>query len=103
MANMVSEPIEAHNYGVCSQFHHMVMHLHKDQRGQVRLHSNLSKLSSVIHRVKQGCVLTLNLLTIFFNMILKQATVSLDDEDGADARDHLMATCSTQVHTKTLE
>jgi hypothetical protein len=51
----------------------MVIQLHEDQRGQVRLNSNLSETFSIINSVKQGCVLA----PTPFSMMLKQVTKDL--------------------------
>ena len=60
----------------------MVIQLHKEQCGQVRYNNNLSELFPIINGVKQGCILALTLFTIFFSMMLEQATKDLDDDDG---------------------
>ncbi|XP_037780164.1 uncharacterized protein LOC119576558 [Penaeus monodon] len=55
----------------------MVIQLHDDQRGQVRLNSDLSEPFPIVNGVKQGCVLAPTQFSIFFRMMLKQATENL--------------------------
>ena len=85
----------------------MVVQLHEDQRGQVRLSSDLSEPFPINNGVKQGCVLAPTLFTIFFSMMLKHATADLDDEDGVYIRYRLDGSLFNlrrlQAHTKTLE
>lgn len=47
------------------------------------LNSDFSKFFSVKNGVKQACALTQALFSIFFSMILKQATQYLDDDNDA--------------------
>ena len=54
-----------------------VIQLHKDQRGQVRLYSDLSGSFPIVNGVKQCCVLALTLFSIFFSMMLKQVIETL--------------------------
>ncbi|XP_078667366.1 uncharacterized protein LOC144909177 [Branchiostoma floridae x Branchiostoma belcheri] len=60
----------------------MVIQLNEDQRGQVRSNNNLSEHFPITNGVKQGCVLAPTLFTIFFSMMLQQATEDLGDEYG---------------------
>ena len=53
------------------------MVMHKDQRGQVRLKSDLSGSFSIVNGMKQGCVLSPTLFSLFFSIMLKQATYTL--------------------------
>ena len=81
--------------------------MHEDQRGQIRLNGDLSDPFPIVNGVKQGCVLAQTFFSIFFSMMLKQATVDLDDEDGVYARYHLEGSLYNlqrlQAHTKTQE
>ena len=78
--------------------------MHENQRGQIRLNGDLSDPFPIVNGVKQGCVLA---QTFFSIMMLKQATVDLDDEDGVYARYHLEGSLYNlqrlQAHTKTQE
>ena len=53
------------------KFLQMVIQLHKNQRGQIRLNGDLSKPFPISNGVKQGCVLAPTLFSIFFSMMLK--------------------------------
>ena len=63
--------------GCPSKFLSMVIRLHKDQRGQVKLNSDLSGSFPIVNGVKQGCVLAPTLFSIFFSMMLKQVIETL--------------------------
>ena len=63
--------------------------MHEDQHGQIRLNGDPSDPFPIVNGVKQGCVLAQTFFSILFSMMLKQATVDLDDEDGVYARYHL--------------
>ena len=67
--------------GCPQKFLTMVIQLHEDQHGQIRLNNDLSKPFPITNGVKQGCVLAPTLFSIFFSMMLKQATDDLEDED----------------------
>ena len=68
------------------KFLQMVIQLHENQRGQIRLNGNLSEPFPISNGVKQGCVLAPTLVSIFFSMMLKQATVDLDVDEGVYIR-----------------
>ena len=57
--------------------------------------------------MKQGCVLALTFFSIFFGMMLKQATEDLDDDEGVYVRYHLDGSLFNlqrlQAHTKLQE
>ena len=93
--------------GCPPKFLNMVIQLHEDQRGQVRLNSDLSEPFPIVNGVKQGCVLAPTLFSIFFSMMLKQATEDLDDDDAVYIRYRLDGSLFNlrrlQAHTKTLE
>ena len=93
--------------GCPQKFLNVVIQLHEDQRGQVRLNSDLSEPFPITNGVKQGCVLAPTLFTIFFSIFFKQATDDLDDEDGVYIRYRLDGSLLNlrrlQAHTKTLE
>ena len=67
--------------GCPQRFLNIVIQLHEGQHGQIRLNSDLSAPFPITNGVKQGCVLALTLFSIFFSMMLKQATDDLEDED----------------------
>ncbi|KAI8491008.1 hypothetical protein Bbelb_314270 [Branchiostoma belcheri] len=81
--------------------------LHEDQRGQVRSNNDLSEHFPITNGVKQGYVLSPTLFTIFFSMMLQQATEYLGDEDDiyikypTDGSPFNLR--RLQAHTKTLE
>ena len=85
----------------------MVIQLHENQRGQVRLNGDLSEPFPISKGVKQGCVLAPTLFSIFFSMMLKQATEDLVDDDGEYVRYRLDSSLFNlrrlQAHTKTQE
>ena len=64
------------------KFLSMVIQLHKDQHGQVRLNSDHSGSFLIINSMKQGCVLALTLFSIFFSMMLKQVIEDLDNDSA---------------------
>ena len=68
--------------GCPPKFLQMVIQLHENQRGQVRLNGDLSEPFPISNGVKQGCVLAPTLFSIFFTIMLKQATVDLDYDEG---------------------
>lgn len=83
----------------------MVIQLHEDQQGQVRHATDLSKPFLKGNGVKQGCVLTPTLFSIFFSMVLRRATEDLGDNDGIYIRyrtdGSLFNLRRLQAHTKT--
>ena len=64
------------------KFLSMVIQLHKDQRSQVRLNSDLSGSFPITNCVKQGCVLAPILFSIFFSIMLKQVIENLDNNSA---------------------
>ncbi|XP_063614375.1 uncharacterized protein LOC134787527 [Penaeus indicus] len=78
--------------GCPQKFLSMVIQLHDDQRGQVRLNSDLSEPFPIVNGVKQGCVLAPTLFSIFFSMMLKQATEDLEDDEAVYIRYRLDGT-----------
>ena len=68
--------------GCSPKFLNMVIQLHKDQCSQVRLNSDLSGSLPIVNSVKQGCVRTSILFSLFISMMLKQVIEDPDD-DGA--------------------
>ena len=81
--------------------------MHEDQHSQIRLNGDPSDPFPIVNGVKQGCVLAQTFFSILFSMMVKQATVDLDDEDGVYARYHLEGSLYNlqrlQAHTKTQE
>ena len=64
----------------------MITQLHEDQSGQVTLNRKLSVPFPITNGVKQGCVLAPTLFSIFFSMMLRQATENLDDHEAVYIR-----------------
>ena len=64
--------------GCPPKFLNIVIQLHKDQHGQVRLNRDLFGSLPTVNGVKQGCVRVPTLFSIFFSMMLKQVI-----DDGA--------------------
>ena len=93
--------------GCPQRFLNIVIRLHEDQHGQIRLNSDLSEPFPITSGVKQGCVLAPTLFSIFFSMMLKQAADDLKDKDLAYIRYHLDGSLFNlrwlQTHTKTYE
>ena len=93
--------------GCPPRFLNMVIQLHDDQRGQVRLNGDLSDPFAISNGVKQGCVLAPTLFSIFFSMMLRQATEDLNDDDSIYIRyrldGNLFNLRRLQAHTKTQE
>lgn len=93
--------------GCPPKFLAMVIQLHEDQRGQIRLDGDLSDPFPISNGVKQGCVLAPTLFSIFLSMLIKQATEDLDDEDGVYVRYRLdgrhFNLRRLQAHSKTQE
>ncbi|RVE61997.1 hypothetical protein OJAV_G00176660 [Oryzias javanicus] len=91
--------------GCPPKFLSMVIQLHEGQRGQVRVNSDLSEPFPILNGVKQGCVLAPTLFSIFFSMMLKQATEDLDEDDSVYIRYRLDGSLFNlrrlQAHTKT--
>ena len=93
--------------GSPSKFLSMLIQLHKDQCSQVRLNSDHSGSFSIVNGMKQCCVLSPTLFSIFFSMMLKQVIVDLDD-DGAEYIRYrldgsLFNLSRLHAHTKTLD
>ena len=93
--------------GCPPKFLSMVIQLHKDQRGQVRLNSDLSRPFPIINGMKQGCVLATTLFSIFFSIILKYAIEDLDNNGAVYIHYHLDGNLFNlrrlYTHTKTLK
>ena len=93
--------------GCPPKFLSMITQLHEDQTGQVRVNSDLSEPFPITNGVKQGCVLAPTLFSIFFSMMLRQATEDLDDEEAVYIRYRLDGSLFNlrrlRAHTKTLE
>ena len=93
--------------GCPQKFLNMVIQLHEDQHGQIRLNNDLSEPFPITNGVKHGCVLAPTLFSIFFSMMLKQATDDLEDEDFVYIRyrldGRLFNLRRLQAHTKTCE
>ena len=93
--------------GCPPRFLNIVIQLHDDQRGQVRLNGDLSEPFAISNGMKQGCVLAPTLFSIFFSMMLRQATEDLNDDDSIYIRyrldGNLFNLRRLQAHTKTQE
>ena len=93
--------------GCPPKFLQMVIQLHENQRGQIRLNGDLSEPFPISNGVKQGCVLAPTLFSLLFSMMVRQATEELDDEDGVYVRYRLDGSLFNlrrlQAHTKTQE
>lgn len=93
--------------GCPPKFLQMVIQLHENQRSQIRLNGDLSEPFPISNGVKQGCVLAPTLFSIFFSMLLKQATVELDDDEGVYVRyrlnDRVFNLRRLQAHSKMQE
>ena len=93
--------------GCPPKFLSMIVQLHEEQKGQVRLNGDFSEPFSISNGIKQGCVLAPTLFSIFFSMMLQQAFKDLDDEDGVYIRYRtdgcLFNLRRLKAHTKTLE
>lgn len=93
--------------GCPPKFLSMVIQLHEDQRGQVRLNSDPFVPFPIVNGVTQGCVLAPTLFSIFFSMMLKQATEDLHNDDTVYIRYRLDSSLFSlrrlQALTKTLE
>ena len=59
--------------GCSPNFLQMVIQLHENQRGQIRLNGDLPKSFPISKGVKQGCVLAPTLFSISFSTMLKQS------------------------------
>ena len=75
--------------------------------GQIRLNQDLSESFPIRNGVKQGCVLAPTLFSIFFSMMLSQASEGLDEDDLVYIRLRLDGSLFNlrrlQAHTKTQE
>ena len=60
----------------------MVIQLHENQRGQVRLNGDLSEPFPISNGVKQGRVLGTDSLQHLLHRDAQQATEDLDDDEG---------------------
>ena len=93
--------------GCSPEFLQMVIQLHENQRGKVRLNGDLSEPFPISNSVKQGCVLAPTLFSVFFTMMLKQATTDLDEDEGVYVRyrlnGSLLNLSRLQAHSKTQE
>ena len=78
--------------GFSPNFLSMVIKLHENQRGQVRLNSDFSGSSATVNGEKQGCVLAPTLFSYFFSMILKEITEDLDNHGAVHI--HYRLECS---------
>ena len=68
--------------GCLPKFFSMITLLHEYQSGRVTLNGNLSEPFPITNDVQQGCVLAPTLFSIFFSMMLRQATENLDDHEA---------------------
>ncbi|GFS21415.1 RNA-directed DNA polymerase from mobile element jockey-like protein [Elysia marginata] len=93
--------------GCPPKFLQMVIQLHQNQQGHVRLNGDVSEFFPISNCVKQGCVLAPTLFSIFFSKMIEQATEDLAPEDGVYVRYLLDGSLFNlrrfQAHTKTQE
>ena len=93
--------------GCPPKYLNMIIKLHENQLGQIRLNSDLSEPFPITNGVKQGCVLAPTLFSVFFSMMLKQATEDLEDEEFVYIRYRLDGSLFNlrrlQAHTKTFQ
>ncbi|GFS13568.1 RNA-directed DNA polymerase from mobile element jockey-like protein [Elysia marginata] len=93
--------------GCPPKFLQMVIQLHQNQQGHVRLNGDVSEPFPISNGVKQGCVLAPTLFSIFFSKMIEQATEDLVPEDGVYVRYRLDGSLFNlrrlQAHTKTQE
>ena len=68
------------------EFLQKVIHLREKQCGQSRQNDDLSEPFPITNSVNLVVIQTPPLLSIFFSMMLKQATDGMDGEDGAYVR-----------------
>ena len=89
------------------KFLQMVIQLHENQCGQVRLNGDLSEPFPNSNAVKQGRVLAPTLFSNSFTVMLKQATEDLDDDEVMYVRycldGNLFNLRRLQAHTKMQE
>ena len=64
----------------------MLIQLHENECGQVKLDGDLSVPIPISNSMKQGYVLAPTLFSISFSMMLKQATEDFEDEIGFHVR-----------------
>ena len=90
-----------------TKFLSMVIQLHKDQRSQVWLNSDLPGLFPVVNSVKRGLCSGTDSVQHFFCIMLKHAMEDLDDDGAVYIRyrldGNLFNLMRPHVHTKTLE
>ena len=98
------------NYGapqLFPKFLSMIIQLHENQHGQIRLNSDLYKPFPFVNGVEQECVQAPTLFSILFSMMLKQAMEGLDGEDAIYIHYRfdgcLFNLRRLQAHTKTCE
>lgn len=94
--------------GLPLKFLAMVMQLHEGQLGPRTRGNDLSQPFQISNGVRQGCAFTCTLFSMFFNMMLKEATTDLDEGEGVyirirmDGAD-LFNLRQLQAHTETRE
>ena len=85
----------------------MVIQLHEEQCGQVQYGNQLSAPFPITNSVTQGCVLAPTVFTLFFSMVLKQATTDFDDQDFVYIQYHFDGSPFNlrrlQAHSKTMD
>ena len=93
------------DYGVPWQplkFLGMIIQLHKDQHGQVRLNSDFTGPFPIVNSVKQGCILAPTLFSIFFSMMLKHVIEDINDDGTVYIHYRLFNPGRVHIHTKLL-
>ena len=66
-------------HGCPQKFLTILRQLHEGQKGQVKHNGSLSGSFPISYGVKQGCVLTPKLFSIFFSIIFREAKEDLPD------------------------
>ena len=93
--------------GCPPKFLNMVLQLHENQMRQIQLHQDLSEPFPIKNGLKQGCIFAPTLFSIFFSMMLKQASEGLDEDDLVYIRYRLDGSLFNlrrlQAHTKMQE
>ena len=89
---LVQEKCREQNKGVFITFVDLTSVWHREQKRTLktfwtpRLSTKVSRPFKITNGVKQGCLLSSTVFTLFFSMMLQHVTEDLDDEDGVYIR-----------------